>query len=407
MFRNYIAKKNHQHKIKLLIVVALIGFVGAVGLKKFVYQETRFNLEKQKIAQNKKSKNLIELSPHILKNHPIQLSQLSKTAPAEDMTLPGYVQKDPTRVAHVTARAQGRITEVYVKEANPVRRDQVLAKLQSQDVAQAQTTHLKALIRLELASHHYDRSKDLYKHEIISAREYEVSTMEFKSAKAELKSSRIHLQQLGFLEPEIELIEKEQGHPGELNVRSPIDGWVIERKSTLGQSVFPEDTLFTVGKTDKVWIVLNIYEKDIPFIDEGMTAEVIVPRGNEHQQRIPAKVARISPVIDAATRSAKVWLEVNNANQDLKFGQSISAKIQGIHQDRMNHAVLVLPREAVHQIEGESIVFVKKGDFVFEPRKVKTGWTSDDWIEIKIGVNPGEKVAAAGSFNLKSEFLRR
>lgn len=395
-----------QKKRIQLVLVGIALLAGGFVLKKAVFRSPAGTPDTIQSKTADPTKKTIELSPDILKNYPLQTSVLTEIKPSEEVRLPGRVQKDPTQVAQVTARAVGRITDIRVKEADQVHAGQVLATLQSSEVAQAQAAHLKSQLRFELTKHHLERSRELYQHEIISAREFEITTMDYKSAKAELDASRIHLEHLGLSKEEVTQLEKAQSHTGELHLRSPIGGWVIERKASLGQSVSPDTALFLVGKTDKVWIVLDVYEKDIPLIDEEMPAQVLVPRGTEEPKVIPAKVARISSVIDSTTRTAKVWLEVDNPDQELKFGQAISARIEGIHQDRANRVISGLPLDAVHQIEGESIVFVKKSEHVYEPRHVKTGWSSDQWVEIKSGVNPGEAVASAGSFILKSEYLR-
>jgi cobalt-zinc-cadmium efflux system membrane fusion protein len=398
--------KISQKKKFGLVLAGVVIIAGAISLNQYRSHPNAHSSGVQKSGSIDKTKKTIQISSEILKNYPLKMSTLTEIKPSEEVLLPGRVQKDPTQVAQVTARAQGRVMDIRVKEADQVQLGQVLATIQSSEVAQAQSIHLKSLMRFELATHQLERSKELFQHEIISAREYEITTMDYKSAKAELEANRIHLQHLGISKEEVTQLEKSPANTGELQIRSPISGWVLERKATLGQSVSAEDALFTVGKTDKVWIVLDVYEKDIPLIDEEMTAEVLVSRGNDEQKVLPAKVARISSVIDSTTRSAKVWLEMNNADQDLKLGQAISARIQGIHQDHAKRVISGLPLDAVHQIEGESIVFVKKSDLIFEARAVKTGWSSDQWIEVKSGVNPGEEIASAGSFILKSEFLR-
>jgi cobalt-zinc-cadmium efflux system membrane fusion protein len=298
------------------------------------------------------------------------------------------------------------VIEIKVKEADEVKIGQVLATVQSTEVAQAQAAHLRTFLRLELAERQLERSKELFEHQIVSAKEYELAELEYKSEKTEIGASRTHLRHLNLSKADIQKLEKEHVTSGELSIRSPIGGVVLERKAALGQSVSADDSLFTIGKTDQVWIVLDVYEKDIPLVDEGMPAEVQIPTSSGQPKILTAKVARIAQEIDATTRSAKVWLEVKNKEQELKFGQAISARIHGIQQDRLNKKVLAVPIDAVHKVEGDSIVFVQSGVSVFEPRKIDAGWSSDKWTEIKSGLKSGEKVVSEGSFILKSEFLR-
>ncbi|MFZ9596438.1 MAG: efflux RND transporter periplasmic adaptor subunit [Bdellovibrionia bacterium] len=348
----------------------------------------------------------IHLTADILKEYPISLSQLKEIEPSEEVLLPGRVQKDPTQTALVTARAQGRITQVKVQESDEVKVGQILAVIQSTEVAQAQSAHLKILLRFELAQRQMERSSELFEHQIVSAKEHELVVMEYNSVKTELEASRTTLKHLNISNADIKTLEKERSNLGELHIRSPLSGMVLARKAALGQSVTADEALFTIGKSDQFWIVLDVYEKDLPFLKEGMDAEILIPSHVGAPKVLGSKVVRIAQEIDASTRSVKVWLEAKTSDHDLRFGQAISARIQGIHHDRMNKKIFAVPFDSVHQIEGESILFVKLGELDFEARKVTTGWTSDKWIEILTGVKPGEEIVSTGSFILKSEFLR-
>jgi cobalt-zinc-cadmium efflux system membrane fusion protein len=352
------------------------------------------------------AKKVIHLPPGVAKDFSIGLTQLKKIKPLEEVVLPGRVQKDLTQTGVITGRTQGKVIEVTVNESDPVKKDQVLAVIQSNEVAQAESLHLKSLVRFELTRRQWNRSRELFEHEIIPAREHEVAKMEYLVSKSDLDASRIQLQTLGLHFEDIHKLEMKQLHLGELVIRSPIEGWILERNVGLGQYVQPSDTLFSVGKVQRVWIVLDVYEKDISLISKGMKAEVSIPRGRHQQDRIQAVVSRISHMIDPATRTADVWLEVSNIKQDLKFGQAVTARIHGLRENQNLASISALPLDAVHQMEGKSMIFVKKGDLTFEARKVETGLTSDQWVEIKAGLKAGEEVASAGSFILEGEFLK-
>jgi cobalt-zinc-cadmium efflux system membrane fusion protein len=394
-------KKYKWHAVSACVVLVICGCF----MIRSLYLSIR-NSSKDATRLPANQVQVLHLSSEILKDYPISLAALAEIEPSEEVLLPGRVEKDPSQTAIITARALGRITEVLVKEADDVEAGQALAVIQSTEVANAQAAHLKTVLRFELEERQMERSKELFEHQIVSAKEHELTVMEYKSVKTELDASRTHLKYLNLSREDIRRLEKEHTYSGELSIRTPIGGIVIDRKAAIGQSVTADDTLFIVGKIDHVWIVLDVYEKDIPLINEGMGAEVLIPTSSGQPKAMSAKVARIAQEIDSTTRSAKVWLEVQNTEQQLKFGQAISARIQGVNQDRGNKKIQAIPIEALHKIEGRSIVFVKVGEFDFEPRKVEEGWTSDKWVEVKAGLKPGEQVVAKGSFILKSEFLR-
>lgn len=110
----------------------------------------------------------------------------------------------------------------------------------------------------------------------------------------------------------------------------------------------------------------------------------------EKPETVKAVVAHVSEVIDQVKHTAEIRLEVNNAESKLKPGQTISAKVQGLISESKSRKIMVVPAEAVHKIEGKSIVFLVNSDGSFEAKEVVTGEAIDDDIEIKSGI-PQEK----------------
>ena len=390
-------KDNISRKIIFALIVVIISAISVP-----VYRDKVLGIARSPSSHTKE----IKIAPDILKAHPISLSSLKEIAPSEDMSFPGQVQKDPALVAVVIARAQGRISKLLAREADTVEKSQVLAILQSTELGQAETDYLKTYNRFELMSQQRNRAQELFQHQIISRKDYSISVMEHKSAKADLDADRIQLENLGLSPEDFQELEKQQGPSGELPLRSPINGVVIESNAEIGQLVKAEDELFTVGDLRRVWIVLDIYEKDISSIKEGIPATVLIPNDTREPLTIAAKVSRISHVIDDSTRAAKVWLEVDNTDNSLRIGQAVRARIQVVDASQKKQTLLALPLEAVHKIEGKSIVFAQISETTFEAREVETGWISDKWVEIKSGLKASESVVTQGSYTLKSEYLR-
>lgn len=393
-----------RHRQRILFGTALL-FIG-IGIG-------RFDLQFKPSAKSKSSTDLserafkrIRLSKDIVQQHPLSFAKLTEIEPTHEFVLPGRVQKDPTQSAMITARTQGQVVKVLVQESDRIKAGQILAVVQSTAVAQAEANHLKMLLRYDLAQKHLERATELYRHKILAEKEFEETEMEFQSVKTELEASRITLINLNLSHAEIENLEKTRRHSGELGIRSPIDGMVIERKGSLGQSVTQDDVLFVIGKTDQIWIVLDVYEKDLPFLSEGMSAELQIPMPEGSPKLAKGKIIRIAQEIDATTRSAKVWLEAKGVVEPLRIGQAISARLEGVQRAQMGHKLRVIPGDAIHEIEGDAILFVRVTDQEFEARRVKKGWTSDKWAEIKEGLSPEELVVIGESFTLKSELLK-
>lgn len=358
----------------------------------------------------------IALPPTVLDKNPVETVTVSKLAPTEEIFLPGRVETDPAGTAIVGARTKGRIVQVLVNEGDRVKRGQTLAVLQSAELGQAESDHLKALARFSAKKTEMDRVEQLFRSEIVSAKEHETATMEFKSAASEIEASRVLLRSLGASEADIRRCENGKTQAGTLILYSPIAGTVMERKALIGQTVSAEDELFRVGDFSKLWVVLAVYEREAAMVREGSRAEVYAvsdrgasapgTRDAQKQPLASARVARVARFFDSETRAAEVRLELENVSGKLVPGQAVSARIEGIVMGAGHEQVRAVPAEAVHAIEGKDTVFLRRGPHEYESRQVEAGWRSDRWVEVRSGVEVGDEIASKGSFILKSELLR-
>ena len=216
-----------------------------------------------------------------------------------------------------------------------------------------------------------------------------------------MRAATMRLRAIGLSRTDIDDIDK-RDLGGRVPIRAPLSGTIIERKVTLGQAVERATDAFTIADTSFVWVTLDIYEKDLFRVHVGQEVELRTdarPRETFH-----GRVAFIVPVIDEATRTAKVRLEFPNPKGALDAGQLVTARILA-GSKRDGAEVLSVPRSAVEQVEGKTVVFVQNGEG-FERRNVLTGTSGGDRVEIRKGLVPGEVVAVEGAFLLKSELLR-
>jgi cobalt-zinc-cadmium efflux system membrane fusion protein len=228
--------------------------------------------------------------------------------------------------------------------------------------------------------------------------------MEYKTVKTEMETSYNTLEIFGLSKAEIEGLESGSQKQQNLTIRSPISGTVTDRKAVNGQSVNIEENLFVVADLRRLWILLDVYEKDLYSVKIG--AEATVTTLGDKPETVKAHVAHVSEVIDQIKHTAEIRLEVDNAESKLKPGQTISAKVQGLISGSKSRKIMVVPSEAVHKIEGKTIVFAANLDGTFEALEVVTGEAIDDDIEIKSGISMEKNIVSEGSFVLKSEFLK-
>jgi cobalt-zinc-cadmium efflux system membrane fusion protein len=336
--------------------------------------------------------------------NPVSTVAASLVKLAGDIQLVGTVSYDQDHLALVGPLVAGRVTRLAVGVGDKVKRGQILAEIESAEAGQARADLISARARTSAAEMNLRREADLAEKRISSAREKEVAEAQWITEKAAARAATERLRALGLTPADIAAVDKtEQG--GRLPMRAPIDGVVLERDVTLGQAVERATDAFKIADTAHVWIDLSIYEKDLPRVHVGEKVEI---RADSHPNEIfKGRVAYVVPVVDEATRTAKVRIELNNESGKLSFGQLVTAKLVG-DPSTVEVAVIAVPRSAIQRVDGKAIVFVKSPDKVggFERRAVEVGVSTGDQIEIRKGIKEGEQVAADGAFLLKSELLR-
>ena len=335
----------------------------------FVYQKVISKPTKSENAASPKDKRIV-ISEDILKSHPLSYVKLRERGFYEEIILPGKVSYDLENLANVGSRVTGRITEVFVKEGDQVRQGSRLATISSVELSNAQSNYLKSKVRLEALKIQAQRANELYEKKIISSREFEIANMEYKTVKTEMDTSYNTLEIFGLTKSEIQGLESGSQKQQNLTIRSPIHGTVTNRKAVNGEAVNIEENLFVIADLRRLWILLDVYEKDLYSVKIG--AEATVTTLGDRPETVKAYVAHVSEVIDQVKHTAEIRLEVNNGESMLKPGQTISAKVQGLISGSKSRKIMVVPAEAVHKIEGKSIVFSANPDGSFEALEIVT-----------------------------------
>lgn len=322
---------------------------------------------------------------------------------AGDIQVVGTVSYDQDHLALVGPLVAGRVTRLSVGVGDRVRRGQVLAEIESAEVGQARADLIAAKARAAAAQLNLKRETDLADRRISSAREKEVAEAQWITESAATRAATERLRALGLSSQDISASESgDQG--GRLPMRAPIDGVVLARTVTLGQAVERATDAFKIADTRHVWVDLDLYEKDLPRVHVGGQVEI---RADAYPSEVfKGRVAYVVPVVEEATRTAKVRVELPNDNGKLSFGQLVTARLVG-DPSTVATAVLAVPRAAIQRVDGRPVVFVKDGQVGrFERRVVELGVSTGDQVEIRRGVKEGEVLASDGAFLLKSELLR-
>jgi multidrug efflux pump subunit AcrA (membrane-fusion protein)/rubrerythrin len=183
-----------------------------------------------------------------------------------------------------------------------------------------------------------------------------------------------------------------------LVVAAPISGFVIEKNIVPGQMVDAGMKLYRIADLGIVWVMAQIYEPDLPYIQLGQEAVVQVASLPDREFR--GRVTFIYPTVDEKTRTARVRLEFENPGYFLKPGMFASAQLQA---ELADHAVLA-PDAAILRSGAKNTVFVALAGGRFAARDVTLGVEAEDgMIQIISGLGAGERIVTSGQFLLDSE----
>ena len=183
-------------------------------------------------------------------------------------------------------------------------------------------------------------------------------------------------------------------------VASPIGGVVVERPVTLGEMVNPDKSMYLVMDLSEVWLLVDVFERDLAQVALGQKVKVAVTAYKEEQ--FTGTVGYVGAIVDSRSRAVKVRIALTNSAGRLKPGMFARVSLADTKGDEHEH--LFVPVEAVQRTENGTIVFVpgdEPGEFVARP--VKTGHEAGASVAIESGLNAGEQVVVSGSFILKSE----
>lgn len=335
----------------------------------------------------------------VVTNLNISTRKAEKMHLARELELVGTVEFDQDKYAVASPRLSGLISKIGARLGDVVKPGAILAEIESVELARAAAEYLGVKARAHAAELNAARERDMLQKNATSERSKEISEAEAAALSAQTYAAEHLLLALGLTHDEL----PDDGRERPLNryrLRSPIGGLVVERSAILGEAVTPGRPLYKVASLASVWIKLDVYERDLTWVQPGLLVEV---RAENIGVLGRASVAYIEPTIDEETRTAKVHLNFDNSKARVRPGQFVTAHLKS---EGTGVEVLAVPKASVDSIESKNIVFVKNPDGGFSVREVKLGSMAGEVVEIRDGVYPGDEVASSNVFLLKSEILR-
>ncbi|HKD82921.1 MAG TPA: efflux RND transporter periplasmic adaptor subunit [Candidatus Angelobacter sp.] len=318
---------------------------------------------------------------------PVRYVKAIEQAIPDTLDLAAKAQADPTKVVRIFPPASGRVLAIDVKPGDRVRKGQTLAILNSSDVASARSDYAKARIEAERATRAMDRQKLLLEHGAAAEKDYIDAKAQSDGAAAELARARQRLELLN--------VDPSAGSDN-VPLIAPTSGVVLDVSAGAGEfskSLESANPLITIADLNTIWIIGDVYEKDVEKLGRGKQVTITLDAYREKQWS--GHIESISGALDPVSRTLKVRIALPNTDERIKpemFGT--------IHVKAGTHQALVVPAAAIIREGSTTTAFVNHGGKP-EQRTVTTGQTIGENVEITGGLQAGDEVAAEGAELLK------
>lgn len=346
----------------------------------------------------------ITLPPAALQTVSFTTVPVERRGLEQEIRATAVIKPNENRLAHVSPRIPGKAIVVKALLGDPVEPGQTLAELDSLELGERKAAFLQARTNLDVARRNYEREERLFKQQISSEKEYLETRGEFERSQAAYRAAREALRLVGLADAEIEKITwGGKNHSlSHFPLVAPFAGTVVEKHITIGELIEPEEKPYTITDLSTLWILLDIYEKDLGRVSLGADARLSIDA--YPGELFQGKVTYVSNLLDEASRTAQARVEIPNPDHKLKPGMFVTATITVPVPDAT--AVLAIPDTAIHQVRGTPVAFVREQEGVFVPRELKLGRDSGAYTEVLAGVKEGELVVTEGGFYLKSTLLK-
>lgn len=357
-------------------------------------------------AQAEPTESTITLSAEAAQNARIKIETVGEKvmgAEGAGASVVGTVQANTYRSTPVVSLVGGVVRGVNADLGQNVRQGQTLAVVFSDDLAKAQSEYLSTVAELEEHHKHHSRTMKLVEIGAASREELEQATTKLRSAEAAVASQRQRLLLLGLPEQRIDQLKSSAQVTSEVSLSAPVSGTVISRTVNPGEVISADKELLRVSDLSNVWVIAQVYEKDLGQIRIGSGASVT-------SDAYPGRVLRghvsyIDPAIDQTTRTAQVRVELANPRQLLKIGMFVNVAFATLGGSEST--VPIVPKAAVQNIGNQQVVFVAaREENVFVMRAVRLAAESNAFFTVQGGLTIGDQVVTDGSFLLRAEWLK-
>ena len=320
----------------------------------------------------------VQISPQRLQSIGVKLGRVQRKDVATEISTAGNVAIDETRLSYVQVRFPGFIQKVFADATYLfVRQGQPLFTVYSPDIVATEREYLVAR-----------RNQKEVAHSTIPG---------VVSGAASLLDAAVErLKQWQVPQSEIERLESTGEVGQEIEIDSPVSGYITERRAYPSTAVQPDLRLYGIADLSTVWVNAQVFQNDLALVKVGAPATITADTYPGHA--FTGRVDFIYPDVDMATRTARVRIVLQNPEPALSPGMFVKVSLKSPMGEQ-----LVVPASGVLQSGDRQIAFVNRGDGYLEPRDVELGTrVGDDFIVLK-GLRAGEQIVTSANFLIDSE----
>ena len=315
----------------------------------------------------------------------------------------GVVQANTYKETPVVALVGGIVRTVNAELGQNVKKGQSVAVVFSNDLADTQSKYLAAVASLDEHHRHHMRTMKLVEIGAASRQDLEMATSQYREAETNLANLRQKLLLLGMTSAHIDALNSTSQISSEVQVTSPSTGTITNRSVNPGEVIEANKELLRVTDLSTVWVVGQVYEKDLATVRVGSSANIT---SDAYPNRVfRGRVSYVDPKIDPATRTAQVRIELANPKQIFKIDMYVNVAFGTLGVAEKTTPVVL--KDAVQTIANQQIVFLatdKPTEFVLRP--VRVGAESNGSYPVLEGLNVGDRVVVEGSFLLRAEWMK-
>jgi cobalt-zinc-cadmium efflux system membrane fusion protein len=323
----------------------------------------------------------------------VQVLTVQPTTLTRSLRLTGAVAYNSFRTTPVITQVSGPVSRVVVVPGQKVTQGEPMLYVASPDYSQLRTNYLKARDAYALAKKANARAQDLYQHQAIAEQNVEQAQSAEIQAGGDLASAQAALKVMGITDPDA-LVNAPPSF--EVPVKAPISGLVVEQDVSAGQLMQPGTTqCFMISDVSSVWVLVNIYQKDLPYVRVGDTVAI---QTDTYPELFHGRIAYVAASLDPATRTLQARIDTNNPGEKLKKDMYVVATVNA---GAIKNAIALPDAAVLRDTENQPFVYAAASANQFGRRSVTLGESLNGETEITSGLKAGDKVVGNGSLFLQ------